>query len=178
MGAAQTLAMDRNQRAREDLGLKRRWSWKLGELADGATRVFGAIAKKLKYPALATVPVSAVMLSRVDAVSPEQPLEDVAQLFVAGRIAQLPVIDHGRPVGVVTRDGIATALQQAGPHATVGAATCRHIITVTPGDSVAEVLDRLREVPDSVALVVDHGAPMGLLTTEQLAAYLDYVDHA
>jgi hypothetical protein len=30
----------------------------------------------------------------------------------------------------------------------------------------------LRQHPDSVALVVDHGAPVGVLTAEHLAAYV------
>ena len=50
-------------------------------------RWFGRIAKHLKYPALASVPVSAAMLSRVASVSPDQHLDEVAQLFTAGRWA-------------------------------------------------------------------------------------------
>jgi hypothetical protein len=34
------------------------------------------------------------------------------------------------------------------------------------------VLDRLRAAPDCVALVIDHGEPVGLLTFEKLAAYV------
>lgn len=154
-------------------GIDRRpWSWKLGRLAAAAMRLFGGIARKLEYPALATVPVSAAMLSPVDVVGPEAPLEDVAQLFVAGRLAQLPIVDHGHLVGVVTRDGIAAALQLSGPHAPVAAAPYHHVVTVTPADSLSDVLARLRATPGSVAVVVDHGAPVGLLTEAQLAAYL------
>jgi CBS domain-containing protein len=143
----------------------RRCSWKLGEL-------FASLAKKLKYPALASVPVSAAMLSRVDAVSPQQPLEDAAQLLVSGRHAQVPVIDRGRPIGVITRGDVAVALQTSGPRTLIGAASCHRVLAVEPGDSLAGVIDRLRAVPDSVALVLDHGAPVGLLTLEHLAAYL------
>ncbi|MDB4960608.1 MAG: hypothetical protein JWP01_607 [Myxococcales bacterium] len=141
-------------------------------------RMFGGLARRLKYPALASVPVSAAMLSRVETVSAEQELEDVAALFIAGRVVQVPVMDHGVAVGVVTRDAVTTALQTSGPHALVGAAPCRHVVTVAPSDAIGDVLAQLRATPDSVALVVDHGAPVGLLTEEVLAAYAESFAHA
>lgn len=133
--------------------------------------LFGGIAKRLKYPALASVPVSAALLSRVDSVTTEQHLDEVAQLFVAGRVAQLPVMDHGVPVGVVTRDAVTCAIQSAGPHALVGTATARQVVTVAPSDALGDVLERLRATPDSVALIVDHGLPVGVLTEDLLVAY-------
>jgi len=113
------------------------------------------------------------MLTRVDTVSAQVPLADVARLFVAGRIAELPVVEHGRIVGVVTRDGVATALARSGPDAMVGAAPQQRVITVAPSDALADVLAQLRARPDVIALVVDHGAPVGVLTERRLAAYLE-----
>ncbi|HEY5921218.1 MAG TPA: site-2 protease family protein [Kofleriaceae bacterium] len=118
------------------------------------------------------VPVSAAMLRRVESVSPEQPLEDAAAMLLRGGLNQLPVIDHGQPVGVITRSDVATALSHAGPEATVGNAPKHEIVMVSPGDSLDLVLDKLRQHPDSVALVVDHGTPVGVLTAEHLAAYV------
>ena len=122
--------------------------------------------------AISGVPVSAAMLRRVESVSPEQPLEDAAAMLLRGGLNQLPVIDHGHAVGVITRSDVATALSHAGPDATVGNAPQHTVVTVSPADSLDYVLDRLREHPDSVALVVDHGAPVGVLTAEHLAAYV------
>lgn len=126
---------------------------------------------QLKH-AITGVPVSAAMLRRVETVSPEQPLEDAAALLLSGGLNQLPVIDHGRPVGVITRSDVATALAHAGPDATVANAPQHGIITVSPSDALDAVLDQLRQNPDSVALVVDHGQPVGVLTAEHLAAYV------
>ena len=134
-------------------------------------RVFGHIAKRLKYPALASVPVSAAMLQRVDTVDSEEALADVARLFVAGKVSQLPVVDHGNIVGVITRDAVANALEHGGPNASVGEARNGTVIIVSPSDALSEVLAKLRANPDAVALVVDHGSPVGLLTAERLAAY-------
>ncbi|HEX5061927.1 MAG TPA: site-2 protease family protein [Kofleriaceae bacterium] len=122
--------------------------------------------------AISGVPVSAAMLRRVDSVSPEQPLEDAAAMLLRGGLNQLPVIDHGEPVGVITRSDVATALSHAGPDATVANAPQHAIVMVSPADSLDSVLDKLRQSPDSVALVVDHGHPVGVLTAEHLAAYV------
>jgi Zn-dependent protease/CBS domain-containing protein len=126
---------------------------------------------QLKH-AIAGVPVSAAMLRRVEAVTPEQPLEDAAALLLRGGLNQLPVIDHGKAVGVITRGDVASALAHAGPDATVASAPQHAIVEVSPADSLDVVLDKLRQAPDSVALVIDHGLPVGVLTAEHLAAYV------
>lgn len=136
----------------------------------------GGIAKRLKYPAPATVPVSAVMLSRVDSVSTEQHLDEVAELFIAGRNVQLPVMDHGVAVGFVTRDAVTSALQTSGPHVTTVAS--RHVATVAPSDTLEDVLAQLRATPDSVALVVDQGLPVGVLTEDRVIAYAATLEKA
>lgn len=126
---------------------------------------------QLKH-AIAGVPVSAAMLRRVEAVTPEQPLEDAASLLVRGGLQQLPVIDHGTPIAVITRGDVATALAHAGPDATVASAPKHSIVMVSPSDSLDTVLENLKAHPDSVALVMDHGLPVGVLTSEHLAAYV------
>jgi len=135
----------------------------------GATQERELVQLKL---AISGVPVSAAMLRRVDSVSPEQPLEDAAAMLLRGGLNQLPVIDHGEPVGVITRSDVATALSHAGPDATVGNAPKHDIVLVSPADSLDKVLDELRQHPDTVALVVDHGQTVGVLTAEHLAAYV------
>jgi Zn-dependent protease/predicted transcriptional regulator len=122
--------------------------------------------------AITGVPVSAAMLRRVESVTPEQPLEDAAAMLLRGGLNQLPVIDHGEPVGVITRSDVATALSHAGPNATVANAPHHSVVTVSPADSLDMVLEKLRRSPHAIALVVDHGAPVGVLTAEHLAAYV------
>lgn len=54
------------------------------------------------------VPVGHAMipLERLHAVSPQQSLNDVLPLIVGRDVNQVPVVDNGRLVGVVSRDGI------------------------------------------------------------------------
>lgn len=127
--------------------------------------------------AISGVPVSAAMLRRVEAVSSDQPLEEAAALLVRGGLNQLPVIDHGKAVGVITRSDVATALSHAGPDATVSEAPQHHVVTVSPADPLDDVLEQLRGDPDSVALVVDGDHPVGVLTAEHLAAYVALHQH-
>lgn len=147
----------------------------LARVVDAASRKLGTVARQLGAPVLKSIPVSAVMLSALPVVKPNQPLEDVAELFVGGRNKELAVVEDGQPIGVVTRDDVAIGLERRGPHASVGEAPQHDVVTVTPSDSLADVLDQLRDAPDRVAVVVDQGQPVGLLTFEKLVAYLD--DH-
>jgi Zn-dependent protease len=124
----------------------------------------------LRYT-LSGVPVSAAMLTRVESVSPQQPIEDVARLMLQRGQNQIPVVDHGRPVGVLTRGDVASALSKGGPSALVSEAPTHDVVTVEPGDPLDVVLDRLRQSPDAVALVVDHGEAVGMVTAETLAGY-------
>lgn len=150
-----------------------RWREKLGGLISVGISMLSRMARRLGCPALATVPISAVMLNRLATVSVEQPLEDVAQLLVAGRRAPVPVVDGDRPVGVVTRDDLAAGVQVLGPHAPVADLPRHGVVTVSPADSLEEVLGQLRAAPDAVAVVIDRGAPVGVVTFEHLLAYLE-----
>ena len=145
----------------------------LATVLDASTRCLARVARWMGKPALATVPVSAVMLSRLETVSVQQPIEDVVQLLVGGRHDQLPVVDDGTPVGVVTRDDVAAGLRDAGPHAPLAAAPRHGVVMVAPSDSLSDVFRLLRETPDAVALVVDRGAPVGLVTIDHLVEYME-----
>lgn len=133
----------------------------------------GSVVRRYGAPTLLGVPVSAAILSRVAAVTPQQPLDEVAQLFVTGQHALLPVVDQGKTISVISRADVAEALAAGGPHAPVADVPSHHVLAVAPGDSLAHVLAQLQEVPGSVAVVIDHGAPVGVLTAESVASYLD-----
>lgn len=143
----------------------------LGLLAAAAVRKLTSVARGLGAPGLATIPVSAAMLTALPVVKPEQPLADVAQLFLGGKNHELAVVEHGHPVGVVTRDDVATGLETRGPRASVAEAPRHAVVEVAPSDSLADVLEQLRAAPESVAVVVDRGEPVGLLTFAKLSAY-------
>lgn len=137
------------------------------------------MATRLGPPALATIPVSAVMLSRLQTVGTEQPLQDAAHLFIGGHNTEgVPVVDHGTTVGVMTRDDVAIGIQRSGPASPVSEAPCHNVVTVSPSDSLADVLDQLyAATPETVAVVVDNGTPVGVLTVQHLVAYVESREH-
>lgn len=138
--------------------------WRLGA-------VLAALARRLQDPAISSSPVSAAMLHRVPAVTPDQTLADAAQLCARG-MTHVPVVERGRALGVITKKALAHALAESGPRATIAMAERRAVIIVPPSAPAAEVLAHLRAHPDAVGLVVDHGTPVGLVTAEELVDYL------
>ena len=150
---------------------RRRRSW-IGGIAHAVLRKLSGLARRVGAPALATVPVSVVMLSRIHTVTLDQPLEDVVRLLLGGRQTHLPIVDHDRAIGVVTRADVAAALRRVGPSGVVACAPHHDVFTVTPADALDEVRARLRAAPDAIALVVDHGSPVGMLTAADLDAYV------
>jgi CBS domain-containing protein len=150
----------------------RRLRW-IGSVANRAISALVSVAHRFGAPTLVGVPVSAAILTRVVAVRPEQTLDEAAQLLVTGRHDLLPVVDHGEPVAVLTRQDVATGLERMGPYARVIAVPSHHVVTVMPGEPLAHVLERLQEMPDAVAVVVDDTGPVGVLTEKALIAYLD-----
>ena len=146
---------------------------RLGAITQLAARALGHVGRRLGTPEVTEVPVSAAVLRRLDTVTPQQSLEDVAHLLVSGRNTQVPMVDHGQAVGVVTRDDVAIGLRRNGPRAPVSAAPRHDAVTVTPSDSLSDVLERLRASPGAVAVVIDQGVAVGLLTFDSLVAYVE-----
>ena len=149
----------------QDASWLRRTSWKLGS-------VFGAVAKRLAAP---SIPISAVLLARSSGtvtVRPEQSIADVAHMFVAARVSEVPVMDHGVALGVVTRNAVGKTLELDGPHTPVGLVALSDVVVVDPDAALEDVRAELEGHPGAVALVLDHGSPVGMVTREQLDAYL------
>ena len=147
----------------------------LARFVSKARRMIGLLALRLGTPALATIPISAVMLPKLETVGAQQPLADAAHLFIGGRGNQgVPVVADGATIGVVTRDDVAIGLQRSGPAAPVSEAPRHNVVTVAPSDSLADVLEQLYAAsPETVAVVVDNGRPVGVLTVQHLVAYVE-----
>ena len=120
--------------------------------------------------AIIDVPVSAAMNRQIDIVTANEPLDEAARLLVTTGQTQLPIVDHGETVGVLTKADVAEGIRHG--NATIGEAPHHPAIAVAPDASLEGVFDRLAHEPDAIAVVVDHGMPVGVLTAEQLATYV------
>ena len=94
----------------------------------------------------------------------------VAEAVEQARVPSHP--QHGEDA-IVHPEGGPAAVQVLGPHAPVAEIPRRCVLMVSPADSLEDVFVRLRAEPGTVAVVVDHGAPVGMVTFEHLLAYLD-----
>lgn len=121
--------------------------------------------------ALVSVPVSAAMNRHIDIVSPDESLGEAARLLVSTGQWQLPIVDHGETVGVLTKGDVAEGIRDAGDSASIAQAPHHEAITVGPNDSLEGVFDRLAHEPGAIAVVVDHGTPIGIVTAEQLTTF-------
>jgi Zn-dependent protease/predicted transcriptional regulator len=122
--------------------------------------------------ALVDVPVSAAMNRAIETITPDRPLEEAAQILVSHGRDQLAIVDHGETVGVLTRQDVASGLTSAGGDASVGAAPHHEAISVAPDASLEGVFDRLVQTPEAIAVVVEGGRPVGIVSADQLAAFV------
>lgn len=121
--------------------------------------------------ALAGVPASAAMLRHLDIVDADDSLESAATRMVGSGSPALPVLDHGRTVGVLTTADVATGIETEGPDAPVARAPRHEAIPLAPTEPLDHVLDRLQEAPEAIGVVIDRDVPVGIVTPDQLASY-------
>ena len=122
--------------------------------------------------AIVDVPVSAAMNRHVEVVRPDESLGEAARRLVSTGQSELPIVDHGETLGVLTRTDVATGIKDAGSQAPIANAPHHEAITVAPTDMLERVFDRLSHEPGAIAVVMDHGTPVGVVTTEQLATFV------
>jgi Zn-dependent protease/predicted transcriptional regulator len=122
--------------------------------------------------ALVDAPVSAAMNRHVETITPDRPLEEAAELMVSRGQEQLAIVEHGEPIGVLTRHDVAAGLTSNGGNLRVGAAPHHDAIKVSPDTPLERVFDQLVETPEAVAVVVDDGHPIGIVSPEQLATFV------
>jgi CBS domain-containing protein len=87
--------------------------------------------------------VGDVMTQRPRAVTPQTPLNEVAQLMEAEDVGAIPVVDGDRLVGIVTdRDIVVRAIAKGkDPRGMPAAeASSRELVTVSPDDDLSEAL--------------------------------------
>lgn len=123
-------------------------------------------------------PVREAMCAKIHAVRPEDSLGEAAHWLVETGQHPLPIVDHGRTVGVLTRCDVATGLKHGGAAVTVAHTPHHGAIVVGPQDPVDGVAAQLAQQPDAIAVVMDGDAAVGILTPEQLATFVALHGHA
>jgi len=121
---------------------------------------------------LAGVPVRRAMLTQIDTLTADQPLEDAIERILSGGQEAFPVVDGDRVVGVLGRADVAAAVARGRRGAPVSAAMRTEVLAVQATDTLDHALEALQAAASPTALVVDGDGLVGMLTAEHIASFL------
>ena len=114
--------------------------------------------------------VRAVMTPDVLGIVPSAPLEVALRMMVEAAVHHLPVVDDGRCLGVVHEQDVLWRLWSAVGvlPPTVGAVVRRPALAVAVDDTVPVVARRMVDAGTDVALVLENGGLVGIVTGTDL----------
>jgi len=119
------------------------------------------------------VPTSAAMMTQFATLAPEAHVEDAVQTLLRTSQSEFPVVDAGKPVGLLGRGDLIRALKQLGPDARVGAAMTTTVPTIGHRRCLEEAFRMLQEKSAPAVAVVDaSGRLVGLVTSETVGEML------
>jgi len=122
--------------------------------------------------ALAGIPVSKAMITDFRSLAPGNSLQEAIEHVLAGFQHDFPVLEHGRLVGVLTRDDLLKSLALSGPHTLVAATMTERFETGDPADMLDLVLARLQSCRCRTLLVLKGGELVGILTMDNVGEFL------
>lgn len=134
---------------------------------------YATASRHMNPPAtFAGVPVREAMRC-TGAIAADAPLGEAACRLVQTGQHELPIVDHGEAIGVLTRNDVAAGIKDVGPEAPIAKAPHHEAITVAPYASLDGVVDQLAHAPNAIAVVVEDGAVLGVVTPQQLATFVE-----
>ncbi len=105
-------------------------------------------------------------------LAPQDLLSDATRLLLAGTQLDFPVVDEGRLVGMLTREGLTKALGELGTDAAVEQAMLRDVVTVDAGQTLDSAFAQMQAGGQRCMPVMFRGELFGLLTTENVGEYV------
>jgi Zn-dependent protease/CBS domain-containing protein len=118
------------------------------------------------------IPVTNVMQTKFEILSPSDRLDRVVNLILAGSQQDFPVVENGQFVGMLTRDDFIRALSQHGQDTPVAEVMRRNVPGVDSHDMVETALMRLQESGAKTLPVMHNGRFVGLVTSENITEFL------
>lgn len=122
--------------------------------------------------------VGRLLSSPVHTVDPGTPVQDAARTMVDEDIGSLLVVVDGDLVGIVTATDFVRAAAEgdATADAEVGDYMTDDVVTTTANETIRDVADTMIEHGFHHVPVVEDGAPIGMLTTSDLTAYISHFE--
>jgi Zn-dependent protease/CBS domain-containing protein len=121
---------------------------------------------------LSGIPVTRVMLTDFESLSPQDTLARVVGLVLAGSQHDFPVVQDGDVVGILDRDTLISTLSNRGQETLVGASMQPKPPEIDSHEMVEAALSRLQENGLKTMPVTHNGQLVGLITSENITEFL------
>jgi Zn-dependent protease/predicted transcriptional regulator len=133
-------------------------------------------ASVVQRSTLGDLRVGHAMMSDFRALRPEDSLETVGQLILAGFQQDFPVLVDAQVVGVITRRDLLRSMAQSGRFTTVGEVMQREFETARPDERLVDVLPRLQSSQCHAMPVVEGNRLVGLISAENIGELIMLLD--
>jgi len=114
---------------------------------------------------------ASTLVWHVPRVGSHDDVREVARLLVSGGSRALPVFDGDDLVGVVTAEGVLSAVRSFLGVLSVDDVATHGAVTVAPDDTLGRAINRLREEGVSHLPVVEDGDPVGMVGLRDLVEF-------
>lgn len=121
---------------------------------------------------LGGIPIARAMLTHFLTLGPRDTLGNAVEQILSGSDHDLPVVEEGRVLGILTRNDLLLGLTQNGPSSPVSDVMKTDFRVVQPGETLEEAYALMQENETSVLPVVHENHLIGLLTRENLGEFL------
>ena len=126
--------------------------------------------------ALSGLPLMQAMIKDFRVLSPSDSLGRAVELSLTGFQRDFPVVDREGLVGVLTRASVLKGVAERGVDSPVQAFMNRDFQTAAPSETLDVAFERLQRSDCSVLLVLQEGAPVGLLTADSIGQLLVFAE--
>jgi Zn-dependent protease/CBS domain-containing protein len=126
---------------------------------------------QMKY-SLGNIPVTRAMMTDFQTLAPQDTLERVVGLVIAGAQHDFPVVQNEHVVGILDRNSFMNALSERGGSAFVADVMRRDVTEIDSHEMVEAALQRLQENGSKTLPVTQNGQLVGLVTSENITEYL------
>lgn len=116
---------------------------------------------------LERVPAAQAMVTNVEFIGPDEPIERVSERMAHGGQANLPVFDKGRLVGMITQDVVSRALTDGGTGRPAEQVMDRQIVFCRPDDHLKDVLEVMQQHCLPCVAVIQDNRFLGLIAPPQ-----------
>jgi Zn-dependent protease len=122
--------------------------------------------------ALEGIPVSRVMLTGFETLSPDDRLGDAVRLILSGAQQDFPVLENGQVVGILTRGDLLRELQQQGAEIPVTTVMRREFEAADSYEMLEVAFGRLQTCECHTIPVTHDGQLVGLVSMDSVGEFL------